>query len=126
MSLQSPAVRVLGLGSARKGTQFFMAQRISAIALIPLCAWFVFSMIAVGGERYDVVRAWAGQPTAALLLGLFVPSLLYHAQLGVQVVIEDYVHVPWLKIASLVLLRLLAFLLAAAALLAVLRIALGG
>ena len=75
--------------------------------------------------HYEAVRAWASQPASALLLAVFVVGVFYHAQLGIQVVIEDYVHTPWLRVASLVLLRMLVFLLAAAALFAVLRIALG-
>ena len=125
MSQRSPIARARGLGSARKGTQSFLAQRASAVALIPLCSWFVFSMLRVGGGQYETVHEWAAQPTAALLLGLFVLGLFYHAQLGIQVVIEDYVHIRWLKLSSLVLLRLLVFLLAGAALFSVLRIALG-
>ena len=128
MSLRSPLARAREPGSARKsaakGTRLFLSQRISAVALIPLCCWFVFSMLRVGGGHYDAVHQWAAQPTAALLLGVFILSLLYHAQLGIQVVIEDYVHTRWLKLSSLALLRLLAFLLIGVALLSVLRIAL--
>ena len=125
MSFRTPLARARGLGSARHGTRHFWNQRITAVALVPLCAWFVFSMVAVGGAHYDAVHEWARQPGTALLLGVFTISLFYHAQLGIQVVIEDYVHTQWLKVASLMLLKLLAFLLAAAALLALLRIALG-
>ena len=115
----------MGLGSARQGTSHFWAQRVTAVALLPLCAWFVISMVAIGNARYETVYAWVGRPAAALLFGVFVVSLFYHAQLGLQAVIEDYVHAHWLKVSSLMLLRLLTVLLAAAALFALLRIALG-
>ena len=125
MSFRTPLARARGFGSARQGTSHFRAQRVSAIALIPLCVWFVYSMLALRGARYEDVHAWVAQPAAALLFGVFVVSLFYHAQLGLQVVIEDYVHTRWLKVSSLVLLKLLSILLAAAALLSLLRIALG-
>lgn len=125
MSLRTPLARARGVGSARQGTSHFWAQRVSAIALIPLCLWFVYSMLALRGSPYEAVHAWIAQPAAALLFGMFVVSLFYHAQLGLQVVIEDYVHTRWLKVSSLVLLKLLSMLLAAAAILSLLRIALG-
>ncbi len=125
MSLRTPLARARGLGPARHGTSHFRAQRLSALALVPLCAWFVFSMVVIGNARHEAVIEWVRQPTAALLLGVFAVSLFFHTQLGIQVVIEDYVHARWLKVSSLVLLKLLTFLLAAAALFALLRIALG-
>ena len=128
MSPRSPLARAREPGSARKpaakGTRLFLSQRVSAVVLIPLCCWFVFSMLRVGGGHYEAVHQWAARPSAALLLGVFVLSLLYHAQLGIQVVIEDYVHTRWLRRSSLALLRLLLFLLIGVALLSVLRIAL--
>ena len=125
MSFRTPLARARGLGSAKHGTAHFWAQRVTAVALVPLCAWFVISMVVMGDAHYEAARAWVRQPAAALLLGVFIVSLFYHAQLGLQVVIEDYVHAQWLKVSSLVLLKLLSALLAAAALFALLRIALG-
>lgn len=125
MSFRTPLARARGHGAARRGTSHFWAQRVTAVALLPLCAWFVYSMVALGDSRHEVVHAWVAQPAAALLFGAFVVGLFHHAQLGLQVVIEDYVHTPWLKVASLMLLKLLAILLAAAAVLALLRITLG-
>ena len=125
MSFRTPLAGARGFGSAKQGTSHFWAQRVTAVALIPLCVWFVFSMLALDGSRYEDVRAWVAQPATALLFGAFVASLFYHAQLGLQVVIEDYVHTPWLKVSSLVLLKLLSILLAAAAVFSLLRIAVG-
>ena len=125
LSFRTPLSRAQGLGAAGHGTSHFWAQRVSAVALIPLSVWFVYSIAAIADARYEAVRAWASQPASALLLAIFVVGMFYHAQLGIQVVIEDYVHTPWLRVSSLVLLRLLVFLLSAAALFAVLRIALG-
>ena len=125
MSFRTPLARARGYGSTKQGTAHFWAQRLTAVALLPLCAWFVYSMVAIGGSRYEAVHAWVGQPAAALLFGAFVVSLFYHAQLGLQVVIEDYVRTKWLKVSGLMLLKLLTFLLAAAAVFALLRISLG-
>ena len=125
MNFRTPLARARGLGSARQGTSHFWAQRVSAVALVPLCAWFVFSMVAIGSARHEAVHDWVGQPAAALLFIAFVVSLFYHLKLGLEAVIEDYVHRQWVKVSSLVVLKLLTFLLAAAAVLAVLRIALG-
>ena len=125
MSLRAPLARARGVGSARQGTSHFWAQRVSAIALVPLCVWFVYSMLALRDSPYEAVHAWIAQPAAALLFGMFVVSLFYHAQLGLQVVIEDYVHTRWLKVSSLVVLKLLSVLLTAAAILSLLRIVLG-
>ena len=125
MSFRTPLARARGLGSTGHGTSHFWMQRLSAVALVPLCAWFVLSMLSIGNARHETVIAWAGRPATALLLGVFALGLFYHAHLGLKVVIEDYVHAPWLKVSSLMLIGALNVLLAAAALFAVLRIALG-
>ncbi len=125
MSLRSPLGRVLGLGSAKDGTGHWWAQRVSAVALVPLTLWFIFALLALPALDFDTLRAWLAVPLSAVLLLLLVPVLGYHAYLGLTVVIEDYVHAPGLKLGALLLLRFGLVLCAAAGMFAVLRIALG-
>lgn len=124
MSLRSPLGKVLGLGAVG-GVHHWWVQRLSAVALVPLGAWFVVSLLALPDLGYATVHAWLARPINAVLMLLLVPTLAYHAWLGVVVVLEDYVHSPPNKIAALVLAQFLHLLVAAAALLAVLRVALG-
>lgn len=125
MNFRTPLARVRGLGSAKSGTGHWWMQRLTAVALVPLSLWFVAALIALTGADQATVVAWLGTPVAAILTSAFIVAVFYHAQLGVQVVVEDYVHVEWLKITAIVVAKLLALLLAGACLFAVLRIALG-
>lgn len=120
--------RVLGLGSAREGTGHWWSQRVSAIALAPLGVWFVFSAAALVGRTgadYLSVIDWIAVPVNAVLLMLLIATVLYHSHLGVQVVIEDYVHESGVKLAALLLQKFVHAVLAVAGIFAVLRIALG-
>lgn len=115
--------RVLGLGSARDGTGHWWAQRVSAVALLILGSWFLISLLQLTGFSYAEVQSWLNRPVTAVLMLLLVASIAWHSDLGVQVVIEDYVHQPFLKIASIIVVRFLHVLLAAASIFAILRIA---
>ena len=126
MSLRTPVARARGLGSAKEGLHHWWVQRVSAVALIPLTIWFVASVVGLAGADHAAVAAWIGNPVVAVLLVLLVSAALYHAQLGMQVVYEDYIHSHWLKIAADVGTKLLSLVLAAATIFAVLKIALGG
>lgn len=126
MNLRSPLGRVRGLGSAKSGTEHWWAQRLTALALIPLSLWFVASLAAMAGADYATVRAWVDSPLVAALLILLICATFYHAYLGVQVVIEDYVHAEALKVAALVLVAGLSILLAVIAVLSVLVLLFGG
>jgi succinate dehydrogenase / fumarate reductase membrane anchor subunit len=125
MSLRSPLSRAKGLGSAKQGTHHWIWQRLTAIALVPLSLWFVFSVIAQSGASYEEVIAWVETPLVAILLAVFLATLFHHSQLGLQVVIEDYIHSEWKKISLLVLVKFAHVLMAAAGIFAVLKIALG-
>lgn len=125
-SLRSPLGRALGLGSAKEGVAHWWAQRLTAVALVPLGLWFVASLLALAGAERAAVVAWLHGPVAAILTVLLILAAFYHMALGVQVVVEDYVHSEWLKISALVLNRLLAVALAIAGIFAVLRVAFGG
>jgi succinate dehydrogenase / fumarate reductase membrane anchor subunit len=124
--LRTPLARARGLGSARVGVHHWWAQRLTAIALIPLVVWFAISLVMMSGADYGAVRAWIGSPLVMVLLILTIAIGLHHGQLGLQVVIEDYVHGDGSKLALIVAVRFIAVLFGLAAIVAVLRIGFGG
>lgn len=126
MSFRTPLGRARGLGSARTGTAHWMAQRISAVALIPLTLWFVVSVLSMVRANYFTVVKWLHAPTVAVLLVLLVGALYYHANLGLQIVIEDYVHDAGLKLSTIILTRFASIVVAVTGIFVVLRVALGG
>jgi succinate dehydrogenase / fumarate reductase membrane anchor subunit len=121
---RSSLARAMGLGSAKEGVGHWWSQRVSAVALIPLTLWFVASIIAHTGSEYVTFIAWLRTPLASILMILLLIAIFYHTALGLQVVIEDYVH-SRAKFAALVAVRLVCFALAAAGIITTLRIALG-
>jgi succinate dehydrogenase / fumarate reductase membrane anchor subunit len=125
-AMRTPAARVRGLGSAKTGTQHWWAQRLSALALIPLVLWFVASVVTMAGADYTVFRAWAGSPVVAGLLLLLIVATFYHGYLGLQVVVEDYVHHEAWKLGTLLFLKAASIVLALTGVLAVLTILFGG
>jgi succinate dehydrogenase / fumarate reductase membrane anchor subunit len=125
MSLRSPLGRVLGLGSARDGTEHWWAQRVSAVALIPLTLWFMFSLLALPALDYATVRAWLSFPMSGFLAVLLVAVLTYHSYLGTTEVIEDYVHSDGMKVLSLMVLRFVHVLVGGAGIFAIMRVAFG-
>ncbi|HXZ02929.1 MAG TPA: succinate dehydrogenase, hydrophobic membrane anchor protein [Stellaceae bacterium] len=124
--LRSPLGRAIGLGSAKEGVEHWWAQRVSAVALILLGLWFAASLIALAGADRAAVVAWLHHPLAAILAVLMLIAAFYHSALGLQVVIEDYVHSEWRKLSTMVAMRLISMALAVAGTFAVLRIAIGG
>jgi succinate dehydrogenase / fumarate reductase membrane anchor subunit len=124
--LRTPLSRARGLGSAKQGVHHWWAQRITAVALIPLVAWFAISLIMMSGADYAVVRVWIGSPVVMVLLTLTIVIGLHHGQLGMQEVVEDYVHNEGMKLALIVLLRFTAVFFGLAAIVAILRIGFGG
>ena len=126
MSLRTPIARARGLGSAKEGTHHWWVHRITAIALIPLSLWFVASVVGLAGADHASVTAWLANPVVAVLMVLLIAATLHHAQLGLQTIYEDYVHLHWLKIVADVTTKLASLALGAAAVFAVLKIALGG
>mgnify|MGYP001140137838 CR=1 len=125
MSMRSPLARVRGLGSAKSGTQHFWWQRLTGIALVPLTIWMAVALISVAGADYEEARSFVASPFVAVLLLCLIVALFHHAQLGMQVVIEDYLHIEWAKLTSLLAVKFTAVLLGLLSALAVLRIALG-
>ncbi len=126
MSLKTPLGRVLGLGAAGGGAHHWRAQRLSAIALVPLGAWLVASLVTLPDRAYGTVHGWLAQPLHGLLMALLVVAAAHHAWLGVTVIIEDYVHTTTSKVAALLVAQFLYVVVGAGALFAVLKVALGG
>ncbi|MEJ1993806.1 MAG: succinate dehydrogenase, hydrophobic membrane anchor protein [Limibacillus sp.] len=122
MSLRTPLAKVRGLGSAKDGTEHFWMQRLTAIALVPLTLWFVISVIAHTGASYAEFVQWLSTPLSGGLMILLVIATFYHAMLGLQVVIEDYVHTEWKKISSLIVMRFFCIFLGVIGVLSVLKI----
>jgi succinate dehydrogenase / fumarate reductase membrane anchor subunit len=122
--MRTPLARAIGLGSAHSGVQHWWTQRLSAIALVPLTLWFVAAIIAHTGADYQTFIAWMRNPVTTILMALLLIGLFYHAALGLQVIIEDYVHSS-AKFAAVIVMRLGCFALGVAGILATLRIATG-
>lgn len=125
MTRRTPLGRVRGLGSAKEGTEHFWAQRVTAIALVPLALWFVASLAAYTGADHATAKAWLSEPFTAVVMVLLVVTGFHHAQLGLQVVIEDYVSSKWVKLFSIILIKLGALALGIAAIFSVFKIAFG-
>ncbi len=123
--LASPLARARGLGSAKQGVSHWWAERVSSVALIPLTLWFVWSVVHLTGADQAMVKAWLSRPATAILMSLFIVATFHHLALGLQVVIEDYVHREGVKVTTMLLVKGLIVLTAAAALFTVLRVALG-
>lgn len=120
--MRSPLARAIGLGSAKEGVREWWAERVSAVALVPLTLWFAASIIAHSGSDYPTFIAWMRTPLAATLMILLLIALFHHTALGLQVVIEDYVH-SGTRIAWVMAARLGCFALATAGVVATLHIA---
>ena len=125
MSLRSPLGKILGLGAAKDGTSHFWGQRVSAIALLFLGLWFAFSLTTMTDFSHAEVIAAIQRPINGIFLLLLSVVMAYHSHLGVQVVIEDYVHAHGFKLVTLMLSRFAHVLLAVAAVYSILRIGLG-
>ena len=125
-SLRSPLGRVLGLGSAKSGVHHWWLQRLTSIALVPLTVWFTVSLLSLSSMDHVTVISWIAQSWNALLLILLVLVATYHSELGIQVVVEDYVPDPGMKTLTLVLVTFIHVFLAFAGVFAILKVAFGG
>jgi succinate dehydrogenase / fumarate reductase membrane anchor subunit len=126
MELRSTLGRVRGLGSAKEGVAHWWAQRTTAVALVPLSLWFVASVIALAGADYAAAVHWFKSPLNGTLMVLLIGATFYHAALGLQVVLEDYVHHEGRKIVSIMVVKGLCALLGLLAVIAVLKLTFGG
>jgi len=125
MSLRTPLGRVLGLGSAKDGTAHFWGQRLSGIGILILGLWFATALACMPGFAHAEVFAFVAQPLNGVLLLLLVVTMAYHSNLGLQVVIEDYVHAHGARLIALVISRFAHLFLAVAAVYAIIRVGLG-
>jgi len=125
VSLRSPLGKVLGVGSAKSGVQHWWVQRLTAVALVPLSVWFVVSLLSLPSFDHATVVAWMSGSWTALLLILLVLTCAWHSQLGVRVVVEDYVHGAAARTVTLVSVLFVHTLIAAAGVFAVLKVACG-
>ncbi|MEO6927305.1 MAG: succinate dehydrogenase, hydrophobic membrane anchor protein [Rhodanobacter sp.] len=121
---RNPMKVARGLGSAQSGVDHWWVQRLTAAALVLLGIWFVVTVLCLLHADYATARAAVAQPWNAVLLIAFVITMFWHAVLGMQVVVEDYVHTRWKEVVLLAAIKFLAVLGALAGVLAVLRIAL--
>ena len=124
-SFRSPLASALGLGSAKSGVRHWWAERVTAVALVPLCLWFIASMVAHSGSDYPAFIAWIRTPLTTACMVLLLVALFHHSALGLQVVIEDYVHSA-IKFAGVIAARLGCWAFATAGVVATLRITLNG
>jgi succinate dehydrogenase / fumarate reductase membrane anchor subunit len=123
--MRSPLGRAIGLGSAKEGVEHWLLQRVTAVALVPLVLWFVTALIGLVGADFDTVQEWVGRPLPAICLVLLLIATFYHASLGLQVVIEDYVHGELSRLGLVIVVRLACVALTVAGTVAVLTLALG-
>ena len=123
-SMQTPLAAVRGLGSAKSGLHHWWNQRMTAVAMVPLVIWMVSLCILMTGASYQDALAIASHPANATVLILFVAVGFWHAILGLQVIIEDYVAAEGLRLVLIVVIRMFAIALAALSILSILRVAL--
>jgi len=124
MSLRSPLGKVCGLGIAKGGTHHWWMQKLTAVALIPLSIWFVSSVVQMTQADYEIVINWMNSPVVAILMLLFIITGIYHLKLGLQVIIEDYIHTEGLRMALQMIVTFGCVALATTAVFSILKIAL--
>jgi succinate dehydrogenase / fumarate reductase membrane anchor subunit len=124
--MRTPLGRVRGLGSAREGTGHFWRQRLTAVANVPLILFFIGFLISINGADFATVRAAFANPFVTLMFALMLFSALYHMRLGMQVIIEDYIHGEGVKLVLLALNTFFAIAVGAGCAWALIKLALGG
>jgi succinate dehydrogenase / fumarate reductase membrane anchor subunit len=123
---ETPLGRVRGLGPAREGAHHWWEERLSSIAVLLLLVWLLVSLLRLPALDYDSVRSWLADPLAAVPMLLLIFTTFWHAKMGLQVIVEDYVHEEGGKLFWIVLINFAAILAGALAAFCVLKIALGG
>lgn len=124
--LRTPLARARGLGSARGGTHHWWVQRLTALALVPLAVWFAASLVMLSGAEWERVGDWMEGPFVMTFLILFIVVGLWHAQLGLQVVIEDYVANEGVRLAGVILVRFIAVVAGLGAVVSICKVGFGG
>jgi succinate dehydrogenase / fumarate reductase membrane anchor subunit len=126
MSFRTPLARVRGLGSAKSGTENWWHERLSAVASIPTTLFLIWLAMAVAGRERAAIIALLGHPAVAMALALSIIVMLWHMRLGMQVIIEDYIHGEGMKLALMMLNIFFAILVGAACAYALIKLAFGG
>lgn len=124
-NLRTPLAGVKGLGSAKEGVSHWWGQKMTALLLVPLVLWFCFALASLPGANYESVVAWVQSPVTAVLLILTIGATFYHAQLGLQVIIEDYMPSHGARMTTIIIVNFLCLLFALIGSYAVLKIAFG-
>lgn len=124
--MRTPLGKVRGLGSAKEGTSHFWLQRMSAVALVPLVVFFIGLVISLQGASYTEVKAVLAHPFIALVMALFVLTGVYHMRLGMQVIIEDYIHGEGMKVLLVMLNTFFTVVVGVACIYAILKLSFGG
>ena len=124
--MRTPLGRAIGLGSAKEGVDHWWAQRITALALVPLTLWFVIAIIELAGADRTAFVEWVRHPVPAVLLVLLLIATFYHNALGLQVVIEDYVENEALRFGLIIIIKLASVVLAVLGIFAVLKLSFAG
>jgi succinate dehydrogenase / fumarate reductase membrane anchor subunit len=122
-SLETPLHKVQGLGASHSGTGHFWRQRVTAVALVPLGLWFAFAILGLIDTNEVAVLSFLAKPWNALLMGAFAVTLLYHMTLGLQVIVDDYVHAAGMKVFLRIVILAVAIAAGAVSLFALIRIA---
>ncbi len=126
MDMQSPLGRVRGLGSAKEGTGAWFAERLTALAMIPLTLWFVAVVIAGLDADYAAMKAWMARPGNLTLMVLLLGFAFWHTALALTVILEDYVHNKPVEMAAVIAVKLGSLLLGVFSVVALLKIGVGG
>lgn len=122
--MRSQLGRVRGLGAAKSGVGHWWVQRLTALALVPLSLWFIFNVLHLLGAPHEAVIDWISSPWTIVLMIALVVATFQHAQLGLQVVIEDYIHDDAVRLAALLAVKAAAILLGMACVVSVLKMGL--
>jgi succinate dehydrogenase / fumarate reductase membrane anchor subunit len=125
-SIRTPMARARGLGSAKRGTEHFWAERVTGVALIPLTFVLAFALALLAGKDHATVVQWIANPLLAIPLVLVIATGVHHMKIGMQVILEDYVHSEPIKFAALMLNTFFSYAVGATGAFAVLKIAFGG
>lgn len=125
MNLRTSLGVVRGLGSAKNGTHHWWMQRLTAVALVPLAIWLVFAIVCLSRADYATAVQWFKSPINAALMVATLFAIFYHAQLGMQVVFEDYIHTGWVKVTAQIALKFACVLLGLIAAIAALKVTFG-
>ncbi|MBO0711314.1 MAG: succinate dehydrogenase, hydrophobic membrane anchor protein [Acetobacteraceae bacterium] len=122
--MRSQLGRARGLGSAKSGSGHWWAERVTALALVPLTLWFICAAVRLLGASHDEVLAWIANPFVIVGLIALLLATFHHIQIGLQAVVDDYVHVEGVRLVLLLLIKAVCFVFALAGIVSVLKMGL--